>query len=274
MVPVSVSGARASPNALFDLDFGDAADVAANSATEPGWVLDRYNPNLSYDPVEFSQESFDGDDRLCIDISEDGPTSGFYAYQGQKYQDADGSYWFAERGAPVLSYDFYIDPEWETDGVPQETGVWPVLGDDDGDINAYPILAYQDSDASSTGEAQFRTYVYELDDDGAFVGADWVNLGLPKKLGIDPEEGGWVTVEARLHPISGKNVDGTGAALKWYVNNKLLYDARNYNYTFEEQVYNSTQFLEIIINSPNFGVDQQYYYDNITLSEPGNARNQ
>ncbi|SDM91693.1 hypothetical protein SAMN04487949_2838 [Halogranum gelatinilyticum] len=35
----------------------------------------------------------------------------------------------------------------------------------------------------------------------------------------------------------------------------------------------STQFLEFIVNSVNFGVDAQYYYDDFELTEPGAARN-
>ena len=194
-------------------------------------------------------------------MDESAPTSGFYSYQGKKYLDADGSYWNAGTGSR-LSYRFYIDPEWETDGVGQETGVWPVLGEVNGYISAYPILEYQDSDANTeTGEAGFRVYVYDVDEDGEPIGK-WVYVGLPKKLGIDPEEGGWVTVEAQLQQTS------EGAALKWRVNNKLIVDERGYNLFAP-----GTQFLEFILNSGNFGVEQTYYYDDFELTEPGTARN-
>jgi hypothetical protein len=159
-----------------------------------------------------------------------------------------------------LSYRFYIDPAWEADSDAHESGVWPVLGDANGNISAYPILVYQDSDASDTGEAQFRTYVYESDEDGNFEEAKWIDLGLPKKLGIDPAEGGWVDVEAQLQSID------TGAALKWRINNRLVADERNYN-VFSP----SEQFLEFIINSPNFGNDATYYYDDFILTTPGAA---
>lgn len=244
----------------FNLDFSDPSDAAGNTATSPGWVLDRYNPNLGYDPVEFTTAEFDGDDRLCIELDGDGPTSGFYNYQGQKYQDADGTYWFAGDGSR-FGYDFYIDPAWETDGVGQETGVWAVLGTSGGDISAFPILEYQDSDASDTGEARFRTFVYATDENGDFD-AFWLDLGIPNKLRIDPEEGGWVSVEAQLQNYDDPE-DGPGSALKWRINNKLVYDARGYN-VFAP----STQFLEFIFNSGNFGVDQQYYYDNVVLTDP------
>jgi hypothetical protein len=253
------AAAKAKPNAVFDLDFSDPDDVAANSSANPGWVLDRYNPSLGYDPVAFTRAMFDGDDRLCIDIDGDGPTSGFYAYHGQKYQDADGAYWQTGTGSR-LSYRFYIDPAWESDDDGQQTGVWPVLGNANGSISAYPILEYQDSDASDTGEGGFRVYVYVADEDGNFEEARWEYLGLPKKLKIDPEEGGWVDVEAQLQRTS------EGAALKWRINNKLVADERGYN-VFAP----STQFLEFIFNSANFGVDQTYYYDDIALTEPGRA---
>jgi hypothetical protein len=260
MFPLSATGVQAKkPNAVFDLDFSDAADVAANSANAPGWVPDRYNPNLGYDPVEFSQAMFDGDDRLCIELDGDGPTSGFYSYQGKKYLDADEAYWSAGTGSRV-SYSFYIDPAWETDSVGQETGVWLTLGDADGNISAYPILEYQDSEANEeTGEAGFRVFVYFTDENGD-PGARWEYIGLPKKLKIDPDEGAWVDVEAQLQQTSD------GAALKWRVNNKLVADERGYN-TFAS----STQFLEFIFNSGNFGEDQQYYYDDFVLTTPGTA---
>jgi len=236
---------------VFSLDFSSADDAADNTGTSAGWVVDRRAP-----------ESWEtDDDRLCIDIDETAETSGFYAYQGKKYQDADGEYWNAGTGSR-FSYRFYIDPEWAEDGEEHESGVWPVLGDADGGISAYPILAYRDADASDTDEAQFRAYVYESDEDGNFSGAKWIDIGLPKKLGIDPEEGGWVDVEAQLQQTND------GAALKWRINNKLVADERGYN-VFSP----STQYLEFIVNSINFGNDATYYYDDIELTEPGAAKN-
>jgi hypothetical protein len=243
------AAAKAKPNAVFDLDFSDPDDVATNSANAAGWVVDRQAPD------DWTTD----DGRLCINIDESGPLPpNFYRYQGKKYQDADGAYWQTGTGSR-LSYRFYIDPDWETDGVKQATGMWLVLGNDEADISAYPILEYQDSDANDDGEAGFRAFVYFLDEDGESA-ARWEYIGLPKKLKIDPEEGGWVDVEAQIQQTS------EGAALKWRVNNKLVLDERNYNLFAP-----STQFLEFILNSLNFGVDQTYYYDDITLTEPGRA---
>ncbi|MFC7019441.1 MULTISPECIES: hypothetical protein [Haloarcula] len=252
LLPLSATGVQAKkPNAVFDLDFSDADDAADNTSSSAGWVVDRRAP-----------ESWTTDSgRLCIDIDESAEKSGFYRYQGKKYQDADGEYWNAGTGSR-LSYSFYIDPAWETDGEAHESGVWPVLGNANGGISAYPILAYQDSDASDTGDPQFRTYVYESDEDGNFDGAKWIDLGLPKKLGIDPEAGGWVDIEAQLQQFRD------GAALKWRINDKLVVDERGYN-VFAP----STQFLEFIFNSINFGTDATYHYDDVVLSTPGNARN-
>lgn len=244
------------PNTRFALDFSDSAHVAPNTATSAGWVTDRYAPE------SFDKEMFDGDDRLAIDIDETGDTTGFYAYQGKKYLDADGTYWYAGDGSRLV-YDFYIDPAWETDGVTQQSGVWPTLGDANGEINAYPIMEYQDSDASATGEAGFRAFVYVTDEDGTYTGAEWMWIGLPKKLKIDPEVGGWVTVEAQLHEL-----DDGGSALKWRINNKLVLDERDYNYSYGAFRYDSTQFLEFIVNSRNAGVNETYYYDNFALTEP------
>lgn len=245
---------KRNPNERFNLDFSDPSDVDDVTQNSPGWVTDRQAPE------SFTTTS---DGHLRINIDEGAETSGFSAYQGKKYLDTDEEYWFAGNGSTVLSYDFYIDPAWETDDVGQETGVWPVLGNADGDISAYPILAYQDSTASETDEAQFRTYVYE-----STTSAEWVNLGIPSQTGIDPEEGGWVNVTAQLHDLDEDDPEGPGSALKWRVNGKLVYDERGYN------VYSpSTQFLEFIINSVNFGNDEDYLYDNLVLTEPGTAGN-
>lgn len=245
------SAVAQSPNAVFSLDFSSADDAKDNTGSSAGWVVDRRAP-ASWETDE---------DRLCIDIDEGEEETGFYAYQGKKYQDAGGEYWNAGTGSR-FSYSFYIDPEWAEDSEKHESGVWPVLGNADGEISAYPILAYQDGDASDTGEAQFRTYVYESDEDGSFSEAEWVDLGLPKKLGVDPEEGGWVDIEAQLQRTND------GAALKWRVNNKLVADERGYN-VFSP----STQYLEFIINSVNFGNEATYYYDDVELTEPGAAKN-
>lgn len=239
-------------NTIFDLNFSNSADADDNTTSSAGWVTDRKAPE------SFGTTSFDGDDRLHINMDESGPTSGFYGYQGKKYQDADGEYWYAESNSR-FSYKFYINPDWEDDGgEQQESGVWPVLGNSNGNISAYPVLEYQDSDANENGEAGFRAFVYISDDDGNFAGAEWINIGLPKNLKIDPEEGGWVTVEAQLHKVNN------GSALKWRINNKLVLDERNYNVSAE-----STQFLEFIFNSGNFGDDVDYYYDDIKLTKAG-----
>ncbi|WP_206670843.1 hypothetical protein [Cyclobacterium xiamenense] len=102
--------------------------------------------------------------------------------------------------------------------------------------------------------------MYETNEDGDFSGAKWVYLGLPKQLSIDAEVGGWVTIDAQLHKTEN------GSALKWRINNRLVADERGYN-VFSP----STQYLEFIFNSPNFGNDQDYYYDDIVLTKPGSA---
>lgn len=251
VLPGAVSARRGKgPQPVFDLDFSDPSDVAPVSSSTAGWRTDREAPE------SFTTEQFDGDDRLAINIAESKPTSGFYAYQGKKYLDVGGSYWNAGNNAR-LSYDFYVDPDWESDDDPQQSGVWPVLGTEGGSISAYPILAYRDSEASDSGEPGFWAYTYTTDEAGDPV-TEWVEIGIPQQLKLDPEEGGWVTIEAQLHQVDD------GAALKWRINNKLVLDERGYN-TFAP----STQFLEVIINSPNYGVDETYYYDNLTLREPG-----
>ena len=251
---------KAGPNAVFNLTFSDPADASDNTSTSAGWVVDRYAPET------FETVLFDGDERLEINIDENGPTSGFQSYHGKKYMDADKTAWGVASNAR-FSYKFYIDPSWENDGVGQETGVWTTLGDDAGNIIAYPILEYQDSDVNVNGEAGFRAFVYLQDEDGNYSGAEWLYIGIPKNLGIDPAEGGWVTVEAQIHKTS------KGSVVKWRVNNKLVLDERNYNYLYEGVEYSSLNFVEFIFNSGNFSVDQNYYYDDLVLTDPGYAGN-
>jgi hypothetical protein len=205
--------AAASPNARCSLDSSDQSDAADDTASAPGWVLDCSDATSGYLPVGFTSEMVRGDDRLCIDTSKDGPTSGSYGYQDEMCHDADGN------------------------------------------SSAYPILEYQDGDANDeTGEAGFRAYVYESDDDGNVAGAKWEYIGLPGELGIDP--GG-----------AQPQQTGDGRGLTRRVNWRLVADERGYNVSAP-----SAQFLEFTFDSRNFGTDQQYYHD-AELTEPGAAGN-
>jgi hypothetical protein len=267
-VSTGVSAQQQSPNTVFDLDFTDAADAGGVGPTSPGWQVDRKAP------YRWETDTFDGDDRLEIDIDENGPTSGFYAYQGKKYLPKEDAHWKTGYGT-VLSYRFYIDPEWEGDGNGQQTGMWGVIADDDDTIVAYPILEYQDSDASDTDEARFRVYSYEefIESDDGDGDDGWVDVGLPQS--VDPDEGGWVDCEMRWLR-HGQFGSGNGKKLKggkvnWHVNGSLIYEDNGIPYfaTNYDGYGDPTQFFEPILNSRNFGANELYYYDDISLKAPG-----
>lgn len=243
----------AKPNkTVFALDFstgsGDADDIGVNTA---GWQVDRYEPDV------WEVTTFDGDGRLHINIDESGPSSGFYNEQGKKYLPEQGGHWGTGHNS-TLSYSFYVDPDWEDDGGKrQQTGMWGVVGDANSNIIAYPVLEYQDSDAATNPNeggppgdgAQFRMFLQT---------GEWENLGLPRQTQIDPDEGGWVDVEFQFL------FKGGNPRVKYYVNNALI----GVDDTID--LYGDPAlFLEPILNSENFGDDEDYYYDNIALIEPG-----
>lgn len=231
------SGGLALANQLFDLDFDDPADAS-------DWSVDRRDTEV------WETATFDGDERLHINIDETGDTSGFYSYQGRKYLD-DGEHWYAEKPT-VFEYKFYIDPSWETDQAGQETGMWAVLGNENGGITAYSVFEYQDSDADEDGEAGFRLYKQD---------GKWYDVSMPGS--VKPEKGGWVKVKAVLvRTNAGPNGE---AELEWFVNNAKVAEDDSINIYGE-----TTQFLEPIMNSGNFGVDQDYYYDDISLETRDN----
>lgn len=240
-----VSGVAAArpdtPNTVFALDFDAAADAGGVGANHAGWLVDRHAPGA------WATASFDGDDRLRIDVDASGPTTGFSRYQGEKYLPEDGGHWSTGHNS-TLQYRFYVDPAWESDGVGQQTGMWCVLGDANENVVAYSILEYQDGDATGDGP-QFRLFTQT---------GEWTDLGLPRRTRVAPVDGGWVTVEARFH------VAGGHPRVLWSVNDALLAVDDTIDTYGDPAV-----FLEPILNSRNFGAEQVYYYDDVVLSAPG-----
>lgn len=237
---------------VFELDFSTGSgDADAVGMSTPGWQVDRYDPDA------WEVATFDGDGRLHINIDESGPTPGFYSEQGKKYLPEEGGHWATGHNT-TLRYRFYIDPDWEDDGGKrQQTGMWGVVGNADSDIIAYPVLEYQDSDAATNPNeggtpgdgAQFRIFLQT---------GEWENLGLPRKTQIDPEEGGWVDVAVQFL------FEGGNPRVKYYVNNALIGVDDTIDMFGDPEL-----FLEPILNSENFGQDENYYYDDIALIEPG-----
>lgn len=240
-LPAVGSAKARTPNTVFDLTFSDpndAGDVGANAA---GWLVDRRAP------AGWTTAPYDGDDRLEVTIDGTGPTSGFDSYQGKQYRPAGGGSWEAGHNS-TLAYRFFVDPDWESDGVGQGTGMWAIVGDASGDVVAYSILEYRDGDATGDG-AGFRVFEQT---------GEWVDLGLPRKTRVDPDAGGWVGVEARLH------VEGGTPGLSWHVNGARLVDDTSIDTYGTPAVFQAP-----ILNSRNFGTDQTYYYDDIALTAPG-----
>jgi len=234
----------------FDLEFSQSSDVADAGPASPGWVPDRV------EPTSWEISNFDGDDRLRIEIGDQGSAEGFNSYIGKKYiPGTDLGQWNAGDGTR-LSYRFYVDSAWESDGDAHETGVWIVGGDADtsGNVNAdrtdYSILHYQDSTASDSGSARFRYF------DGAGPDTGWSDVGLPS--GFDPTQGGWVDVDYVF------NRDGDEH--RWYVNGELFH--------VDGSVGSGTDVIyRPIVNSVNFdnAKTKEYYYDDLTLETPGDG---
>lgn len=250
-MPSAVGAQPNNPNTVFELDFSDPADAGDVGPNNAGWQVDRKDTDT------WETASFDGDDRLHINIDESGPTPGFQSEQGKKYLPEKGGHWATGHNSS-LHYSFYVDPDWEDDGGKrQQTGMWAVIADADSNIVAYSVLEYQDSDAATNPNegadpgdgAQFRLFLQT---------GEWVNLGLPKKIQVDPEEGGWVDVKAQFL------FKGGNPRVKWYVNNAFIAEDDTIDMFGDPAL-----FLEPILNSENFGEDEDYYYDDIILKEPG-----
>ncbi|MDQ0327671.1 hypothetical protein J2R99_003571, partial [Rhodopseudomonas julia] len=242
------------PKEVFNLTFDDDADAAIGKLDGPHWVVDR-------SPVDNFEIHKNGDNRLEVNIKEDGSQNDFYHYQGMKYLadgDTGSSSWGAGDGS-TLSYDFYIDPNWvgdkDTDenAIAQRTGIWGVMENDDGDITAYPCFEYVDADAGKGGdeskqaEAGFRAFFAQSADDT--VGS-WQWIGIPE--GIDPDGDGWVTVQLTFEEGVGYHwsIDG----VEGFTDPGPTWDG-------------STGLKTFILNSSNTGDDTSYLYDNIVLTD-------
>jgi predicted ribosomally synthesized peptide with SipW-like signal peptide len=225
----------------------------ASTVDGPTWLVDRWAPD------GFGTDTVGGETALCVSVDEDGPTKDypddtFYDYHGVKYvTDTGGNgYWNAGDGSTVSS-SFYVDPEWEGDGENQASGIWVQGGDEFENITVYSILEYRDSDTAAADEYtdsdQPGFYVYAQTSPGEY---GFVYAGLPS--GFDPDTGGWVDIEYELD---------AGTAHRWSVNGEELYadTAASYDGTTRIQVP--------FINSLNFGVDQEYCYDDFALTRSG-----
>lgn len=231
-----VSGsAIAQRGPLYNLTFNKDGDVADWTADDPGWQRDRTEPE---EWVRETGQPLNNVVRKNID--ESGPTEGFFAYQGMKYMDAGGDRWTAEIPRRLqTSGSIYLDAEWEANDQERQTGIWYALGDDEGERNWWEIVEYRSSEATGNG-ASFRWWDP--------MEAEWVKLGLPE--GVNPEKGGWVNLEMRAEP------DGSDIETEWKIRGKQMVEE---SVSLSEDV---DHFQELIVNSRNFGTDDNYHFDN------------
>jgi hypothetical protein len=84
---------------------------------------------------------------------------------------------------------------------------------------------------------------------------EWANLGLPRRTRIDPEEGGWVDLVMQFR------IEDGNPRVKYRVNDALIGVADTI-----DMFGDPARFLEPILDSENFGEDEDY--DDIALVEP------
>jgi hypothetical protein len=92
--------------------------------------------------------SFDGDNRLQINIGPPKPEESFYTYQGYAHQ-VDGKF-------PTSSIygDLYLDSQWDHANV----GIWGVVRKPQESTLAYPLLAWQTGPDTEAGFYTWNTF--------------------------------------------------------------------------------------------------------------------
>ncbi len=188
--------------------FDDTADVDE-------WYPDRKEPGV------FEQADFDGDYRLLHGIrGADEDDASFYNYQGMKL-DTPLPDWGMQRH----SIDLYVGSDWLDED--RNAGIWGVGYDAEGDISAYPILAYRNMEDLDAGFYSFDYYAGGWD---LFYGLSeaeaWYNLSFVLTRGVGVEY----------------FVDGNSLGV------------------FEDPW--TRQLETVILNAYNFGEDYDVYWDN------------
>lgn len=190
---------------VIDFDNPDLSD----------WYTDRYSPNI------FETSFFDGDNRLHIGISgADQQTTSFYNYQGKKIDFGD----------PVSGYsivgDLHVGAGWDTGS--WNVGFWGTITDTNGDISAYPIMAYRNA----------------VDVTAGFYGFDYINGGWYSLMDVTSFDQ-WYSLEMLF----------TDTSLEHYINGSSVV-------SFADTSPHET-ISNIILNSYNFGCDYNVYWDNV-----------
>ena len=210
---VGLTGASASAQSV-NFDFSSSVPLAA-SQTPGAWYTDRYAPG------EFDSFSFNGEDVLRHGIrADDQQTNSFYNYQGRKYDLGLGS----ASETVTMSIDLWVDESWQ--GADRNAGMWSTGRDANGDISAYPIMAFR--------EDGIDTYDY--------INGVW-QPGVSLSTG---DFDNWFNLSFTLTP---------GVGVEYFVNGVSLG-------TFADT--STTMIDNVILNGYNFGEDYDIYWDNFT----------
>jgi hypothetical protein len=217
---------------------GAAGDA---ETTGPGihWVTDR----AQVDSISVA------DGAIVFDINQAGATSGFARYQGAKLEFSNGELLDLAHGAQA-SVDFIIDADWSADSVAQQSGVWVQMQNDGKTLDGggrFSIVEYLDETAATALAGV----------SGSGVAAGTTSAGFRF---WDSAEG-WHDFEAFAGTGAVSLVFDFGAAKhSWSINGVETFVDTGISVT-------QTSVLEtVIVNSQNFGSDEQYVYDNITLT--------
>lgn len=238
-VPGSAVAQRGS---LYNLRFNSDDDVAMTSASAPGWSPDRSAPE------EWTRVTGKPHNNVVKkNIDENGPTAGFNRWQGMKYLAAGGESWGAEIPRRLkASASLYIDPAWEENDEERRTGFWYALGNSDDDWTWFEIMEYRSS-AVTGDDPSFLRF-------GSVDGYEYA--GRPTRLKTPASfNGGWITATLFAEP------GDSSTEIAWKVGGRTLVED-----TFDNDFGDTDHFMDFIVNSVNYGVDQDYYYDNFAAT--------
>jgi hypothetical protein len=219
-------------------------DGSANSisrATGTHWVTDRA-------AIDITSVADGANSALSFNVAGPVPAESFYRYQGAQIVNGAGATFDLGVGSEV-SYRFYIDPAWGNDGLKQTSGVWTVMQNAANPSAAYYSIAeYVDPQAAAvlvaatpalagfTGGFRFWNSTTGWDKYQNVSSTGWVDV----KFAFGAAQHSWAITK-----------DGTSVAT--YLDASIPPAAH------------PTVLQTVIVDSQNFGVAEQYVYDDITL---------
>lgn len=215
---VGFVGAAASADSV-SFDFTGPVPTAA-SQTAGSWYTDRYAPG------EFDSHNFNGEQVLRHGIRADDSaanrpsnfSSPFYNTQGRKYD-------LGMTGQSVsLGIDLWVDGSWE--GADRNAGLWATGTDTNGDISAYPIMAYREGGISTW---------------------DYINGGYTEVMSFSTGDfDNWVNMSFTLTPGTGIEYFINGISVGVFADPDTL------------------KIENVILNGYNFGENYDIFWDNFT----------